>query len=417
MGFDYGSRDYSRGTYGGRTAPFILSAIPVIVELYSNILDYKGVFQTGCGDFLGCEFSLDESGPKDFILYFAKSVNIIKGDIIKIKIFNSDDYFFTGVVRSIPVEGSTKSEYNYTGFGLNDYLVRYNAEAQNYVGQTIQEILDDLIDNIIEPNTPIVKNAGKINPPDITIGNFVINYSEIPEVLDTLKKIANSEGTYRYRTGVDEEGEFFFLPKDEDIKTTLVVGKKGKQGIDYYEPGEDIEAVTTIYLLEDDGTYIDTIENEEEEIILASGVLQWKKTAPNIDNVAAEQWAEGNILEVSADYNLRRASIQWKIEDQSPLKLLANGNIRIINNIPPISIVMSNPNPYGSGTYGSGIYSGGQYTGKDIDDILEVKEIKYIIMGSTLVRQIELGGLPARLEKQIFENEKDVSQLRISLGR
>lgn len=414
MSFPYGSRDYTQGVYGGRANPFVLSAIPVIIEHYDNQLGYLGAFQSGTGDFLGCEFVIDASGSKDFILYFAKSVNIEKEDIIKIKIFNSDDYFFTGVVRSIPIDGSTKSEYNYSGYGLNDYLYRYNAESKSYAADTIEDILDDLLDNIIALNTPIVKNPGKINPPNITIGSFEINYSEIPEVLDTLRKIANSTGT-RYAVGVDEEGEFFFLPKSEETKVTLVVGKRGKYGIDSYEPEEDVQTATKIYLLDKDGVFVDEFEDTNKSEVWGSSEV--KVTAPDIDNTAAEQLAEGEINEVDIDYNSRRASIQWKIEDQMPLKLMADGNVRIINNIPSLTTAVPNPNPYGSGTYGSGLYGGGQYTGKDIDDLLEVVEVRYIITASSATREIQLGGLPPRIEREIFDNEQNVNKLRISLGR
>jgi hypothetical protein len=416
MSYGFGTRDYSQGVYGGYSDPFSLSAIPVIIEHYDNQLGYLGAFQSGVGDFLGCEFTLDESGPKDFILYFAKSVGIEKEHIIKIKIFNSDDYFFTGVVRTVPIEGSTKAEYNYSGYGLNDYIYRYNAESKSYIAQTIEEILDDLVDNILVVETPIQKNSGKIKPPNITVGSFDINYSELPNVFDTLKKIANSDGDNRYATGVDETGEFFFLPKSEETKVTLVVGKKGKYGIDNYEPEEDIQAVTNIYILEDDGTFIDEKEASDTRL-LAKGVSKKKVVAPDVDNTSAERLAEGEIAEINYEYNSRRASIQWKIEESSPLQLLADGNIRIINNIPSLTTMAPNPNPYGSGTYSSGLYGGGQYTGKDIDDTLEVKEVRYVITSAAAIRDIQIGGLPPRLEKEILVGEKDISDLRISLGR
>lgn len=441
MPYSFGSNNFGSKVYGGYDSPFVLSAIPVIVEVYSNALGYRTVFQTGVGDFLGCEFSTGESGSKDFILYFAKIANIRITDIIKIKIFNSDSYFFTGVIRETPAIGSTKAEFNYSGYGLNDYFNLLNAESKNYVNKTIEEILDDLLDNNITPYSPITKNLNKINPPDITIGSFVINYSDMLDVLDTLRKIANSSGT-RYMTGVDETGDFFFLPKLNEIERTLVVGKKGKYGIDYYEPEDIVDVITQIYILEDDGTYIDTIENEdvdEDSIQQLTGQYQYyvagffvvkqvreipidklrkKKAAPNIDNTAAEELAGGEIKEIDVNYNSRRATVVLKIEEYMPQKLMANGNnIRVINNIPPDTTQAPDPNPYGSGTYGSGLYGGGLYQGIDIIDVLEIKEIKYILTSGESVRQIELGALPPRLEKQINQVSKDISELRISLGR
>jgi len=409
MSYSFGTPEYGDRPYGGKVNPYNISAIPIIIEWYDNSLAYKGVYQSGVGDFLGCEFSLDESGCRDFILYFAQSVSIEKKDIIKIKIFNSDDYFFTGVIREIPINGSTEASYNYSGFGLNDYLVRINAESQSYANDTIQDILDDLLDSIIVLKTPIVKNATKIIPPNITITSFEINYSQMNSVLDSLKKIAASDGN-EYITGIDQEGEFFFRPRNTETKITLVVGKKGKYGIDQYEPDDEYQARTKYYVLDKDGTYVTTVSSTED-----NDIYEEKITAPDIDNTSIEKWAEGLLRE--NEINTRRASIQWKIEEQLPLLLIADGRIRILSNIPPTTSTAPNPIPYGSDHYGDNLYGGGQYTGKDLDDLLTVREVRYILTGSSSVREIQLGALPVRLDDKILNVRKDLLDLRISLGR
>lgn len=409
MSFNYGSRNYGQGIYGGFDNAYALSAIPAIIELYDNSGAYKNTFQTGVGDFLGCEFTLEESGPKDFVLYFAKSVDIDRTDLIKIKLFNSDDYFFMGVVRKVPIDGSTKAEYNYSGFGLTDYFVRINTESQSYAAQTIEEIIIDLLDNIIIPKTPIVKNTAKINVPNITLTTFDINYTQLPEVLTALKKIAASDGN-QYIIGVDEVGEFFFKPRDTETKATLVVGKDGRYGIDSYEPSDKYNAHTKYFVLDKDGGYITTITSTED-----NDIFEQKITAPDVDNTTAEKWAEGILTE--KEVITRSASIVWKIEEQDPLFLKANGRIRIISNIPPESAAAPSSNPWGSGTWGSGLWGGGQYTGKDIDDILRVMRVKYILTGSQSIRQIQLGALPIKLDSEIQKVNQDLLELRISLGR
>ena len=408
MPYRFGSRKYSQGVYGGGDSPAILSSIPAIVEVYDNTGMLKGTYQTGAGYFLGCEFTLDESGCRDFTLYFAQSVDIEKRDIIKIKIFNSDDYFFTGVVRVIPIDGSTETKYNYRGFGLNDYLLRINAESQSYANKTIEFILNDLLDDIIILKSPINKNLGKIDVPNITLTSFEINYNQMPNVLDALKKIANSEGDYII--GVDRVGDFFFKPRDAETKVTLVVGKKGIYGIDRYEPEDEYEAKTKLFLLDKDGVFISSFSSGED-----NDIYEKKVTAPDVDNTSAEKWAEGILAE--SEINTRRASIEWKIEEQNPLLLIADGSIRIICNIPSPTTTQPSPNPYGSGTYGSGLYGGGLYQGKDIDDLLIVKEVRYILTSSQSVRQIQLGSLPVRLDEQIKELRKNLLDLEISLGR
>ena len=144
-------------------------------------------------------------------------------------------------------------------------------------------------------------------------------------------------------------------------------------------------------------------------------IFEEKLTAPDVDNTSAEKWAEGILRE--NEVNTRRASIEWKIEEHSPLLLVGDGRIRIISNIPSEFNTTPDPNPYGSGTYGSGLYGGGQYTGKDLNDVLKVMEVKYTLTGNSSVRGIQLGSLPVRLDDSIKKVRKDLTELRVSLGR
>lgn len=408
MSFAFGSRLYGQGIYGGIAPAFTLSSIPIIVELYDNALNRKATFQTGVGDFLGCEFTIDESGCRSFTLGFAKFVNILKTDIIKIKILNSIDNFFTGVIRKIPIQGSTEANYNYEGFGLNDYLLRLNAGSQSYTSKTIAFILNDLVDNIIVGNTPITKNASKINPPDITLTTFDINYSQIPDVLDALRKIANSEGDYI--VGVDTDGEFFFKSRSTEIKAFLAVGKTGKYGIDEYQPRDIYEAKTKYYVLDKDGNYVTTISS-----LLGNDVFEQTITAPDIDNTSIGKWAEGILAENEREK--RMATIEWKIEDIDPNLITGDGRIRVLSNIPPTETAAPSPNPFGSGVFGSGLFGGGAYTGFNLDDTLEIVEVNYLLNGNSSVRTIQLGSLPVRLDEQINDVRKNLVDLRISLGR
>jgi hypothetical protein len=405
---NYGENLYGSGLYGGGEPPVISGVVPVIVEWYSNTLTYKGAFQTGVGGFLQTSFSISESGPQDFTLYFSKSVGILKKDIIKIKIFNSEAYFFTGVVRTIPIDGSTKEEYNYLGFGMYDYIDRLNAGPLAYVTQTIDYILNDIIDSVIVSKTPIQKNATKIIPPNITIATFDANYASLADVLDSLLKIANSEDDYI--CGVDQNNEFFFKPRSEDIKAVLAVGKSGLYGIESYEPEDGVEAISTYYVLDKDGNYVTTLTSSED-----IDISEEKLTAPDIDNTSIGKWAAGLLAE--NEIASRSASIRWKIEPVDPIVLMADGYLRVISNIPSDTTASPDSNPFGAGVFGSGIFGGGQYRGKDIDDTLKIVEVSYTISDSEAVRDIQLGALPVRLEDDIIRIRKNLNDLRISLGR
>jgi hypothetical protein len=405
----FGSGIYGDGLYGGYQNPFQKLVIPVIVEQFDATGARKGAFQSGSGDFLGCEFSFNEGGCKDFSLQFGKSQSIIKQDTIKIRLYGSDDTFFTGVVRDVPIEGSTEQNYVYRGFGLNDYILRINAESQSYSSKTVSFIVEDLLDNQIVSKTPIVKNSSKLDTISITVTSFDINYVQMDKVLENLKKIADSDGnTYVY--GVDEDGEFFFRARDTETKATLVVGKKGRYGITEYAPTVETEARSKFFVLDKDGSFVTT-----ESTLLDIDVYEEKLTAPDIDNTSIGLWAQGILSERETEK--RSASIVWEIEKSDPVPLVADGRIRVISNIPPTVKTVSSTSTYGSGTYGSGLYGGSAYTGQDIDDTLDVKEVQYVLSGNESVRNITLGEKQVRLDEQIIDVNADLQDLRVSLGR
>jgi len=408
MPFTYGSRLYSEGVYGGADEP-ALSAWPgAIVNVYDNTGARKGTYQIGVGDFAGCDFSHTEKGCAAFTLYFQNFADIEKKDIIKIKLFDAIDYFFTGVVRIAPIQGATKTEYNYSGFGLVDYVARINGEVLSYANKTIAYILDDIIDNIILPKTPITKNTGKLRPPDITVVAFDSNHGQLPEVFDALLKVANSAGSYVW--GVDADGDFFFYERSDDTKTTLVVGAEGRYGIDEYNPDDSIEADTNYFLHDKDGVYISTITSTED-----NDISEKKLVAPDLNDADAENWAEGILAE--NERITRSAAINWQVWTWSPQLLVADGNIRIISNILPEDAETPTGNPYGSGTYGSGLYGGGQYQGFNLDDVLRIIQVDYFVGSGGAGRSIQLGSRPAQLDVEIIKLRKDLTDLRVSLGR
>jgi len=410
MATTYGNPEYGNRPYGGRSELLGLNnVVGAIVEVYDNTYAYKGVYQTGVGNFLGLEFTLDDSGCRNFTLFFAGYQDIIKKDIIKIKLFDSLDYFFTGVVRREPIDGSTKQEYNYSGYGLNDYLIRANTESLSYSSKTINYIVNDLVDNVVVTKTPIIKNVTKIDSLSTVITSINFKYVSLLQAFEQLKAIAQSDGN-EYKVGVDETGEFQFKARRTDIITTLTVGKKGRYGIDNYEPEDTLEERSKYYVLNKDGTLITTVSTSEN-----IDLYEDKITAPDIADADVPNWANGILLQT--ERVTRSANIELQIERNDPLFLVSDGNIRILSNKLDISPESTTPNPYGSGTYGSGIYGGGQYSGRDSDDTLQIKEVAYVVNNNIASRSIQLGSIPPMLNEDIIKVNKNIEALRVSIGR
>lgn len=393
MSFTYGSRTYGAGRYGGLSDPYDFTYPAVSVSVYDANGNRKGFYQTGSGGFLGADFSHNESGCNQFTLYFTGYANIAKKDTIKIMVFDSLDVFFMGVVREIPIDGSTKREFNYSGYGLSDYLERINSGNNTY-NSTVYDAVIDLLDNYITVNTPITKNLTKIsaNLDLITLTAYETSYNNVNSVLSDLRKIMNSDGN-NYICGVDQTGDLFFLPRSTEVKKTLIVGKTGRNGIAKYEPNDTGEPVTSLIVLRDDGTYWNTITDTGT----TNDIKEEKIQAPAMDDADLALWAAGQLAEKKLTSH--EAAIDWQIERWSPTLLLVDGQIRIISNIPPLSSYVMSGSAYGSGTYGSGLYGGTLYGGKDIDDTLPILSVDYKLSNKQAVRNIKLGPVSREVKK------------------
>jgi hypothetical protein len=405
----YGRGEYGRGFYGGKTMFLTPGGRGASVTVYKPDGTVRSVFQTGVGNLMSLEFSHDECGGKSFSLAFASWVNILKNDMVKITIMDSDDCFFTGVIRSVPIDGSTKMDWTYSGFGLNDYLSRKNTGDVTYAGTTI-EIIVRALAAIIGANTPINYNAAKVSACIVPITSIKFHYATMKEALDQLKKLADSDGN-TYLFGVDRDGDFFFRPRTETLMATIIVGKKGRYGIDQYEPEDKTEYRTKLYALDKDGTYITTVTDLDPTLDL----YEEKITAPEIAAADIPAWAAGVLAQKNRD--TRQATISWRIWENNPLCLVADGSIRVISNV-------ISPNPgsisgtaYGAGAYGSGAYGGGPvYSGKDLDDVLEVRDVSYKIAAAGSSRTINLGSLPANLPRSVAKLINHVKDMETSLG-
>jgi hypothetical protein len=410
MSGEYGSGYYGSGNYGGKPIAPYRVGVPILVDIFDSLGTYKQAYMAGHCDLISCDFSHDESGCREFKLLFGSVKNINKNDIIKIKIFSSDRYFFTGVCRIIPITGSTKYKYEYSGQGLNSYFQRLNTCASlSYTNKSVNYIVGNLLDTLIVPNTQIKKNLSKIDALSTVVSSATFHYCQISDCLDALKKIANSDGN-DYLIGVDETGEFFFRARDTAVKVTLNVGTRGKYTIPNYEPSDEYEARTKYYVLKKDGTYWTTLTSS----IAGNDIYEEKLTAPDLADADLTNWGTGLLKE--NERNQRTAQIKWKIEDYYPDVLVADGWIRIFTAIPPKRQQVIVLSAAGDGNAGDGLAGGQASQWTTVDDTLRIVEVSYTISNTSAFRNITLGALYPRLEQEIVNVRKKLIDLTISLG-
>lgn len=408
----YGAGKFSAGLYGGITPTTINSRIAATVYVYDQSDFLKGIYQTGVGFFIGCDFGFNESGCSDCSLYFSDYVAISKTDRVKIFIFDNPYPFYTGVIRYLPVKGSKKTTFVYKGAGYSDYFERISIQAKTFSSVTIGAAVKDIIDNYLYPNSPINKSYTGIDADldGITLTNLEFKYAQVDEVLSKLKEIADSTGD-EYLVGVDQSGDFFFRKRQDAVQAVLTVGKYGRYGIASYIPEDQEETVSRIYVLRSDGTLYGTFGSVEN-----IDIREEKITAPEgMDDADIELWAQGVLKQ--KEQNKRQSTIEWKIAEFSPLLLTADGQLRIISNQPPtVGDITATGSAYGSGLYGSGLYGGNLYSGYDIDDTLAIKDVRYILNAGKNIRQIQLGSLPIEIDRDMVSLDKNIKSLRATLG-
>jgi hypothetical protein len=412
MGALYGRGNYSSGLYGRGYAAgvnYITGLAPTQVWVWDKNMNFKCMYQAGSCDLASIEFTHGVKGCGDFTLQFSTSTDIVQADRIKIRLFNSDQWFYTGVIRSIPEVGSTKKGFEYSGLGYNDYFSRINSGSQSYSNKSLAYIAYDLLNSKLIGTTPILYDAAKMNPPNITLTSLKANYCSVNDVFDALVKIANSTGI-EYNIGVDKDSYFFFRPRDPGIAEILTVGTKGKWSIQAYEPESSQDPRTNLIVLDKDGNYLTTVNS-----LLNNDVYYDKMTAPDIDSATAILWGQGQLAQM--ERTTLSATVEWPIESYYPDVLIADGFIRVICTIPPKTQITVSGTAWGDGNWGDGLWGGGvapQWTNRD--DTLTVNEVKYKLDSKKAIRTIALGSTPPRLEDVITDIDKKLTSLEVSLG-
>jgi len=409
MSTAYGRGKYGAGPYSGRTPPILPALYPIQLWVWSRTGTLKAMYQLGSSPLVSLQFLHNDTGCADCTIEFASPVDIVKSDLIKIRL-GIDQWYYTGVIRRVPIAGVTTQGYTYTGLGYNDYFNRIMTGNDSFATKTISYILNYVITTYIITNTPINYNVGKLNPPAITVTSLSMPFVYIKDVFDTMLNLANSTGI-EYLYGVDKDGDFYFQPRSSNVMSTLFTANTGRYGIPAYEPQDTIEELTALIVLRNDKTYYGTINS-----VLNNDIYMDKVNAPTMSDADLLNWATGILMD--RQRTLRSASIEWPITFPDELNpIVADGYLRIMSTIPPAQQQTATYTTCGDGNCGDGICGGSDaqpYTTSD--DTLAIKQVEYDISTSGATRKIELGTIPLLLEDAILKVQKKLQTVQISLG-
>lgn len=171
-------------------------------------------------------FTLDDNGCADFSMKLLElpEFPILPFSTIIINIGNTPFDWYRGIIDYPDSEANGQRDlFEFRGLGFKQYLNDLSGQDLTFtLGQDIGEIVDNLVQNRVAPESPINYNPIKIN----TLTGR-INANPIQLSKQGLKKVFETFADMTlHRYGVDGDGDFFFLPRDDDqtIQKTFFVG-------------------------------------------------------------------------------------------------------------------------------------------------------------------------------------------------
>ena len=269
----------------------------------------------GCGTF---SFVLDDDPPFD-LTYRTR---------VDIHLYFDEVAWFTGFVQTIPQPGQ-KKPFEFSGFGFFEQL-DWVTISESYKDQDVADIVKDIVQNTVAPNTQIIYNASKIEATGYTVNSIDFYLSFAKDAIQSLADIAQG-----FEFGVDNVREFYFRAIDTDPKYHLWAGKQF-QNIQIEENPFSVrnKLYIKVGLIQGEGYgYIKEGSNcigsvSDTDSIAAYGLRENVVTAPDILDIDdATRWAEMVLAEMK-DPEVR-AKISNIMLDKNKTKIDAEGKVRV----------------------------------------------------------------------------------------
>lgn len=269
----------------------------------------------GCGEF---SFLLDDKPPFD-LTYRTR---------VDIHLYFDEVAWYTGFIQAIPQPGQ-KTPYEFSGFGFFEQL-DWVLVTDNYETLDVADIVKDIIENKVAPNTQIIYNESKIEATGYTVNAIDFYLSFAKDAIQSLADIAVG-----YEFGVDNVREFYFRSIDTDLKYHCWAGKQ----FQHIKIEENPFAVRNrlyikVGLIQGEGFgYIKEGSNcigyvDDATSIATYGLREGVVTAPDVLNIAdAQRWA-GEILQNKKNPNIK-AKISNVLFDKTKTKIDSEGKVRV----------------------------------------------------------------------------------------
>jgi len=262
----------------------------------------------GCGAF---SFVLDDK--PDFTVGFRTRVDIHP--------YFDPSPWFTGFIQTIPQTGQ-KRPFEYTGFGFFDQL-DWITITQSYESQDVTDIVKDIIQNHVAPNTQIIYNAAKIETTGYTVNSIDFDHAFAKDAIQTLADMAQN-----YEFGVDDSREFYFMAVDTAIRYSYWVGKHF-QNIEIEEDPFSVRNKLYIKLGEIQAGGSNIIGSVQDDTSISTyGLREEVITVPeSLNSADATRWA--NLILSEKKVPEVKVKIMNIIFDETKARIIAQGKARI----------------------------------------------------------------------------------------
>ena len=237
--------------------------------------------------------------------------------------------WYTGFIQVLPQPGK-KQPYEYSGFGFFEQL-DWVTVTDTYGPQDIQDIVKDIIQNIVAPDTQIIYNAAKVENTWYEIVEDLDFY--LVSAKDAIQALADMASGFEF--GVDDSREFYFRAIDTTVYHSFWAGKHC-QDIEIASNPHTIRnrLFIKVGLVQGEGYgYIKEGSNcigyeDDAASIAAYGRREAVVTAPDVLGIDdAREWAK-QLLSALKDPEVK-AKIKAIVFDQTRAKILATGKARV----------------------------------------------------------------------------------------
>jgi hypothetical protein len=246
------------------------------------------------------------------------------GRLVDIPFFNDQEvrfnyngvHWFTMFLTWEPGQERRDVLFEFEGKGAIDFARRISVDNQYVGGETLTEIVKDVVENDLAPNSPIIYNESKINAGTYATTQLEFNNNTIEDLLNSILDLANRNiDSTRYRWYIDKHKEFVFEPVSNSIQYGFF------EGYQFQSPDIEITANEMINRVRFWKTQLDldTIfyvgQFSDSDSIDVYGIWQKDFIIPNFfDDVDASRLAN-SILKQNKDPQTRIEIQNLRIED------------------------------------------------------------------------------------------------------